>query len=101
MCELTLESAGLPPMTTEQRHAFARLTHATAHEAMTLRALNARIQREGATTIEQVHALIAEMLAERAQRLGLAPDTVCDAYEAASADQRIDEALVRGQVGHA
>lgn len=101
MCELQMESDGMPPMTPEARAAFARLTHATAHEAMTLRALNARIRREGATTVAQVHGLIAEMLAERVHRLGGAPDLVDDAYEAASADQQMDMALVRGQVGHA
>ena len=91
----------LPPMTSEARAAFARLTHATAHEAMTLRAVNARIVRDGLTNVEQVHALIAEMLADRVQRLGGAPDMVSDAYEAASATQKADFALVCGVHGHA
>lgn len=101
MSELQMEADGLPPMTADQRRAFARLTHATAHEAMTLRALNTRILREGVTTVEGVHALIAEMLTQRAYRLGTAPDLVCDAFEAASADQAMDLALVQGRVGHA
>ncbi len=92
---------GLPTMTQEARAAFARLTHATAHEAMTLRAVNARIVRDGLTTVEQVHALIAEMLADRVQRLGGEPDLVSDAYEAASATQKADFALVCGVAGHA
>lgn len=100
MCDLTMDAAQ-PAMPAETRKAFARLTHATAHEALTLRALNARIEREGLTTVPQVHAVIAEMLAERCRRLGTAPDAVCDAYEAASADQQMDMALVRGVVGHA
>jgi hypothetical protein len=101
MSELQLEADGMPPMNADQRRAFARLTHATAHEAMTLRALNARIQRDGVTTIEGVHALIAEMLTQRAYRLGVDPDVVCDAYEAAAADQAMDLALVQGVIGHA
>jgi hypothetical protein len=101
MSELLMEADGMPQMTPEAKAAFARLTHAIAHEAMTLRALNARIQREGVTSVVAVHALIADMLAERVQRLGLTPDTVCDAYEAANADQMMDRALVRGMVGHA
>lgn len=101
MCELTMEAGGLPPLTGEARTAFARLTHATAHEAMALQALHARIERDGLTTMAQVHAAIGSMIAERAHRLGLDPDVVSDAYEAASADQKMDMALVRGQVGHA
>lgn len=100
MCDLTMDGV-LPAMPAETRKAFARLTHATAHEALTLRALSARIAREGLTTVEQVHGVIAEMLTERRQRLGIDPDAVCDAYEAASADQQMDMALVRGVVGHA
>lgn len=101
MSELQVEADGMPPMNEAQRRAFARLTHATAHEAMTLRALNARIRREGVTTVEGVHAIIAEMLTQRAYRLGTAPDLVCDAYEAASADMAMDLALVHGVHGHA
>lgn len=101
MSELQMQADGMPPMTREARAAFARLTHAVAHESMTLRALNARIRRDGCTTVEQVHGLIAEMLTERAYQLGGAPDLVSDAFEAATVDQLLDAALVRGQVSHA
>lgn len=101
MSELQMEADGMPPMTPAARAAFARLTHAIAHESMTLRALNARIRREGVTTVEQVHGLIAEMLTARAHQLGGAPDLVDDAFEAATVDQMLDRALMRGQVSHA
>lgn len=96
-----MDADGLPPMTPDQRKAFARLTHAAAHEALMLRTLRQRMQREGVTTVEQVHALIAELLCGKARLLGLTPDTVCDAYEAASTDQAMDLALLHGRVGHA
>jgi hypothetical protein len=88
-------------MNEHARRAMARLTHATAHEAMTLRTLLARVEREGVSTVVQVRALIAEMLSERVRRLGGDPDTVCDAYEAATADMAIDQALLRMEPGHA
>lgn len=101
MHALNPAASGLPPLTGEARAAFARLTHATAHEVMALRALNARMLREGVRTVDQVHCLIGEMLAERASLLGLTPDAACAAYEAAHTGQLLDTALVRGQVAHA
>jgi len=101
MSELQMEADGMPAMTPEARAAFARLTHATAHEAMTLRTLNARIRSRGLTTVEQVHALVAEMLTERAHRIGMDPDLVSDAHEAATVDRLLDMAVLGQQVRHA
>lgn len=91
----------LPTMNPPARAAFARLTHATAHEMMALRALRARMQRDGVTTTAGVLALVNEMLVERMHSLGLAPDEVDDAFEGATLAQRMDMELVRGSVGHA
>jgi len=91
----------LPAMNPPARAAFARLTHATAHETITLQTLAFRMRREGVSTVAGVFALVNEMLAERAQRLGMQPDELCDAYEAAATDQRMDMALLRGEAGHA
>lgn len=101
MSELHMEADGLPPMTPAQRAAFARLTHATAHETIVLRTLRQRMDRAGVKTMEQVHALIAEMLTERFCRLGGRPDEIGDAQEAAANDMKMDLALAGGAYGHA
>jgi len=85
----------LPTMNAPARAAFARLTHATAHESMALGTLAYRMRREDVRTVAGVFALVNEMLLERARRLGLSPDEVCDAYEAAATDQQVDMELLR------
>lgn len=91
----------LPEMTPPARAAFARLTHATAHEVMALRTLGERIRQQGVATVADVQQLVGDMVAERVRALGLQPDEVFDAYESATLAQRMDLELVRGSFGHA
>ena len=90
-----------PAMNPPARAAFARLTHATAHEVMALRALSERIRKHGVSCVADVHYLVDGMIAERVQSLGLSADEVCDAYEAATLAQRMDRELVQGARAHA
>lgn len=91
----------LPTMNPPARAAFARLTHATAHEVMALRVLGERIRREGVATVAGVQQMVGDMVAERVRALGLSPDEVFDAYEASTLAQRMDLELLHGSLGHA
>lgn len=84
MCELTLEAAGDPgrdgpPLA---RRFFAQQVHAQAHAIVALQQANRDL--DGCDTVAQARARIDTAIVARCRLIGLDPDLIGDALEAAA-----------------
>lgn len=98
MRELTLEAAGVPAGPPPRRQLFAQQVHAQAHAIVALQALHRAL--DGCDSIAAVRARIDADIVARCRVIGLDPDLIGDALEAAAEDAAVQglQRLVRAEL---
>lgn len=98
MCELTLEAAGVPAGTPLRRQLFAQQVHAQAHAIVALQGVRRALS--GCGTVAEFLARIDADIVARCRVIGLDPDLIGDALEAAAEAAAVQglQRLVRAEL---